>query len=174
MELNLEWDPEPLDSIVKGIEYMPGWMIYLGTDNENGEAPVLHIISSTPNSYEHDKPMRVNHSFLVPLATYNERTWKAWIRECYEKVWRHEIGEFLMFDGVREFAPHHGNGENPYIVWHIGDLDDTRVKAGHDKDEIDFNTVVTYTDDAVISHTYSPKCPQGCYGQMDECIYKQE
>ena len=38
-----------------------------------------------------------------------------------------------MVDGVRVFAPHHGNGEDPYRVWHVGDLADTRVKAGQDK-----------------------------------------
>ena len=133
--MKIDWDPTLLQQIVADVTFMPRWSIFLGTDNENEEAPTLHIISCTPDSYHPEKLIRVNHSFLVPLATYNERTWKAWIRECYEKVWRHEIGEFLMFDGVREFAPHHGNGEDPYMVWHVGDIRDTEVRAGEDKEE---------------------------------------
>lgn len=132
--MDKEWEPPGLRDIVLGIRFMPGWHIYLGRDNEGGGWLTLHIISCTPNSYDTSKTIRVNHSFLVPMATYNERTWKAWIRECYEKVWRHEIGEFLMFDGVREFAPHHGNGEDPYMVWHVGDLVDTQVSAGETKE----------------------------------------
>lgn len=127
------WEPPGLREIVANITFMPRWAVYLGRGNEEPRALTLHIISCTPDSYHPEKMIRVNHSFLVPMATYNERTWKAWIRECYEKVWRHEIGEFLMFDGVREFAPHHGNGEDPYMVWHVGDFVDTEVRAGDDK-----------------------------------------
>lgn len=133
MKHEVEWDDTLLRDIVQRTKFMPGWMIYLSVDNEGAGAPTLHIVSCTPDSYDTDKEMRVNHSFLVPLATYNERTWKAWIHECYVKVWTHEIGEFLMFDGIREFGPHHGNGEDPYRVWHVGDLADTRVKAGENK-----------------------------------------
>lgn len=128
------WEPPGLSEIVKSVKYlMPGWMIYLGRDNEGGGWLTLHIVSHTPNSYDPSKTIRVNHSFLVPMATYNSRTWKAWIRDCYAKVWDHEIGEMLLFDGVREFAPHHGNGEDPYRVWHVGDVADTQVPAGSDK-----------------------------------------
>lgn len=128
-----EWEPPGLRAIVDAVTYMPGWMIYLGRDNEGDGWLCLHIVSSTPDSYQPGRNIRVNHSFLVPMATYNERTWKAWIRDCYEKVWLHETGEFLKFDGVREFAPHHGNGEDPYLVWHVGDVADTQVRAGDDK-----------------------------------------
>lgn len=124
-----------LGPIVKKTKYiMPGWRIYLGMDNEAGHIPCLHIISWTPNSYNVEEMIGVNHSFLVPLAIYNERTWKAWIRDCIAKVWDHEIGEMLEFDGVKEFAPHHADEEDPYRVWHVGDLADTKVRAGEKKD----------------------------------------
>lgn len=132
-KLNDDWEPPGLREIVADVSFMPRWAIHLGRDNEGGGWLTLHIISCTPDSYRPESLIRVNHSFLVPMASYNERTWKAWIRDCYEKVWRHEIGEFLMFDGVREFAPHHGNGEDPYRVWHVGDLKDTQVRAGENK-----------------------------------------
>lgn len=137
--MDLEWEPPGLREIVLSASFMPGWAIYLGRDNEGGGWLTLHILSYTLNSYPEQaedlgsEMISVNHSFLVPMATYNERTWKAWIRDCYSKVWDHEIGEFLQFDGVREFAPHHGNGEDPYRVWHVGDLADTQVKSGEFK-----------------------------------------
>lgn len=172
--MQIDWDPTTLQKVVNGVKYlMPGWQIWLGDDNENNETPALHIVSCTPDSYHPEKKIYVNHSFLVPLATYNERTWKIWILECYCKVWRHEIGEMLLFDGVREFAPHHGNGEDPYITWHIGDVVDTQVRAGEDKQEFDFNTVVTRIEGG-FHHTYDPECPPGCYGQLEECHYKSE
>lgn len=126
-----------LERIVKSVNYkMPGWMIYLGGDNEGNDWLTLHIVSFTPDSYQDGNEMvRVNHSFLVPPATYNERTWKAWILERYMDVWRHETGELLEFDGIKEFAPHHGNHENPYITWHIGDREDTRVRSGETKEQ---------------------------------------
>lgn len=129
-----EWEPPGLREIVKNITYIPGWLAYLGwEDNEGGHWLNFYIVSSTPDSYDTTKRIRVRHAFLVPMATYNDRTWKAWIMERYVDVWRHETGEFLMFDGTREFAPHHGNGENPYITWHVGDLADTSVRAGEEK-----------------------------------------
>lgn len=132
--IEINWNPTILKEVVDRVQYlMPGWQIYLGRDNEGDAAPALHIISWTPNSYHPEKMIGVNHSFLIPLASYNARTWKVWVFECYMKVWRHELGEMLLFDGVREFAPHHGNGEDPYITWHIGDVADTRVRAGEEK-----------------------------------------
>lgn len=132
-----QWEPPGLRDIVESTNYlMPGWAVFLGRDNDDHRWLTLHIISSTPNSYHPEKTIQVNHSFLVPMGTYNERTWKAWIRDCYSKVWDHEIGEMLLFDGVREFAPHHGNGEDPYRVWHVGDLADTQIRAGHTKETL--------------------------------------
>lgn len=126
-----------LERLVKSVKYkMPGWMIYLGGDNEGNGWLTLHIVSVTPDSYENgDHMVRVNHSFLVPPATYNERTWKIWIFEKYLDVWRHETGELLEFDGVKEFAPHHGDHENPYYTYHIGDYADTRVRSGETKEQ---------------------------------------
>jgi hypothetical protein len=132
---DLNYEPPGLREIVKSVTYMPGWLVYLDDDNDRRGFLTLHIVSSIPDSYDHDKKMRVNHSFLVPPTTWNERTWKAWIMERFVDVWRHETGEFLEFNGVKEFAPHHGDHEDPYITWHIGDFDDTRVRAGQTKED---------------------------------------
>lgn len=135
-EYQIEWDDTILREVVKNTKFlMPGWLIYLGSDNEGSGAPTLHIVSYTPNSYKPEEMIGVNHSFLVPMADYNQRNWEAWVRARYEDVWSHEINEMLLFDGVRKFAPHHGNQENPYITWHIGDVEDTDVPAGKSKEE---------------------------------------
>lgn len=39
---------------------------------------------------------------------------------------------------------------------------------------MDFNTIVYCSYDGVISHTYDPKCPQGCVGQLEGCVHKKE
>lgn len=132
-----EWDPDLLQSIVEQSKFIwPGWRHYLGKDNEEGSYWTFHIVSYTPDSYQVEQWIRVNHSFLVPMADYNERTWWAWIRDCYSKVFDHEIGEVLTFNGVRVFAPHHGNGEDPYRVVMIdgGDKIDTMVPAGESRE----------------------------------------
>lgn len=38
--------------------------------------------------------------------------------------------------------------------------------------EIDFNTVAYWSGDGLIKHTYEPMCPEGCHGQLKDCIYK--
>lgn len=124
-----------LRPIVEATKYiMPGWRVFLGGDNEDPDIPALHVISYTIDAYHPERMSSVNHSFLVPLGSYNARNWKIWIRDCIAKVWEHEINEMLLFNGVREFAPHHGNGEDPYRTWLVGDLADTQVRAGETKD----------------------------------------
>lgn len=128
-----DWEPPGLRQLVKRLTYKTNWMIYLGTDNEDDRWLTLHIVSETQDSYDPKKVVRVNHSFLVPMATYNETTWLAWLFDRFRDVEAHEAGEFFMVDGIRVFAPHHGNGEDPYRVWFVGDYADTRVKAGEEK-----------------------------------------
>lgn len=135
------FEPPGLRDIVKRTAYKPGWTLSLSLFAEGGEPRcwALHIVSDTADSYDHSKPMRVRHEFLVPPASYNRDTWIAWVFDRIRQVEDHEAGEFFMVDGVdgvdgvRVFAPHHGNGEDPYRVWFVGDYADTRVKAGQDK-----------------------------------------
>lgn len=39
--------------------------------------------------------------------------------------------------------------------------------------EIDFNPIAWTTEDG-LRHSHTPECPQGCYGQFDDCVYKKE
>ena len=126
--------PPGLPDIIEKAKYKPGWRFWIETFIENGEerGVALHIISRTDDSYDHDKRISVNHEFLIPPASYNHDTWVAWLFDRIRDVESHEAGEFFMIDGVRVFGPHHGNGEDPYRVWHVGDYAATRKKAGQD------------------------------------------
>jgi hypothetical protein len=113
-------------------------MIYLGEEfaDDGAGGLKLFITSETLDSYNVDRKIRVRHEFLVPRASYTRDVWAAWLFDRYCDVESHEAGEFLKINGVREFGPHHGNGEDPYRIWHVGDYADTRVKAGNPKSTI--------------------------------------
>lgn len=132
-----DYNPPGLAELVDRLTYKPGWKFTLikRYDEDGSGGLTLVILSVTPDSYDVKKTSRVNHPFLVPPASYNERNWLAWIFDCIVKVETHEAGEFFKVDGVRPFAPHHGNNENPYVVWHVGDYKDTRVHFGETKEE---------------------------------------
>jgi hypothetical protein len=126
--------PVHLPSLVESIKYKPGWEFMLldqrEPDGSGGLA--LNIVSDTENSMDFSKRVRVRHSFLIPPASYNRRTWVAWIFDRIRDVETHEAGEFFRVDGVREFAPHHGNGEDPYRVWHVSDWETANKSSGED------------------------------------------
>jgi hypothetical protein len=127
--------PPGLSELVAGLTYKPGWEFRLEVrfDPDGAGGLTFGVISCTEHSRNAGQMIHVYHPFLVPPASYNRRCWVAWIRDRIADVENHELGEFLLVDGVREFGPHHGNGENPYIVWHVGDLEDTAIRAGDTK-----------------------------------------
>lgn len=115
--------PPHLAELVDAIEYKPRWMFYLDHQIEpDGSGGLsLHVISDTEDSFHFGSRIRVNHAFLVPMASYNRDVWAAWLFDRIRDVETHEAGEFFRINGVREFAPHHSNGEDPYRVWHVSD-----------------------------------------------------
>lgn len=120
----MSYVPVHLPDLVNSITYKPGWQFYLEnteTDEGDGGGLALMIVSETENSLNFGKRIRVRHEFLVPAATYKRDVWVAWIFDRVRDVETHEAGEFFRVAGVREFAPHHGNGEDPYRVWHVSD-----------------------------------------------------
>lgn len=128
------FQPPGLADLVKAITYKPGWEFSLGVFAEADEARgwAFYIVSDTENSLHPDQRIRVRHEFLVPPASYNRDTWAAWIFDRIRDVETHEAGEFYRLDGVREFAPHHGNGEDPYRVWHVSDWATANKSSGDD------------------------------------------
>jgi hypothetical protein len=117
---------------VWSLTYKPGWTFSLGLFTEDGEARAwaFYVVSDTENSLDTSRRIRVRHEFLVPPASWNRDTWAAWLFDRVRDVETHEAAEFFRLDGVREFAPHHGNGEDPYRVWHVSDYATAAKKAG--------------------------------------------
>ncbi len=124
--------PPGLDDLVRSLTYKRGWQMYLETDiAEDGSGGLAFcVISVTDDSMVKDKKISVRHSFLVPLASYNRDSWAAWLRDRMQDVETHECNEFFRINGLREFAPHHGNGEDPYRTWHVSDYATARKRAG--------------------------------------------
>lgn len=125
--------PDILDSLVKAISYRPGWKVWLqdlqrDKDHGRGESKGLTLVITTKgyDSYhtETGETYTVYHYFIVPAATYDERSWQRWLFEQFCLVERHEAMEFFQIDGIRPYAPSHGPGNDPYMVREVGtDLD---------------------------------------------------
>ena len=77
------------------------------------------------------------HYMPVPPAAFDRRSWRRWLFEQLLLVERHEACEFFRFEydtpnqigterlGTnhhveRPYAPHHGPGNDPYIVFEHG------------------------------------------------------
>jgi hypothetical protein len=115
--------PEHLFDLVYSISYKPKWEFDLITSfDEDGSGGLqFRVISYTPDSFQFGRDIRVAHHFLVPNTSWNRNVWAAWLFDRIKDVESHEAAEFFRINNVREFAPHHGNGEDPYRVWHVSD-----------------------------------------------------
>lgn len=129
-------DPTILHSLVDACAYRPGWSVYLQDierDQDHGRGTAggltLVIVTLGYNSYHPDEGehYRVNHYFIVPAATFGERAWRRWLLDCFLKVEQHEACEFFIIDGDHPFPPHHGPGEDPYVIYEHGDHIDART-----------------------------------------------
>lgn len=106
-----------LTKLIGRIQCKPGWSFYLvHEDHEGGDVKRLVISVSGHDSYNPNNPLTISHFFPVPIATYNEKTWRRWIFEMCRRVENHELGEWFRVGDVRPFAPLHGPGEDPYTV----------------------------------------------------------
>lgn len=143
--------PQVLADLVARCHYRPGWTVSLSDDHERDEVDgkvvgrglTLIITTQGYNSYHVDRGQtyRVYHYFIVPAATYDERSWRRWLFEQFLKVETHEAMEFFRFEHdtpnrvgtevigsnhhvERPYAPSHGPGNDPYLVREVGtDLD---------------------------------------------------
>lgn len=130
--------PEILASLVERCEYRPGWKLWLedvgNRDTHHGEeveAGGLTLLIRTEgfDTYHPEKGpnYRVVHYFPVPAATYNEPSWRRWLLDRLIKVETHEACEFFRIAGERPYAPHHGPGNDPYIIFEHGTDEDART-----------------------------------------------
>lgn len=121
-------DPHLLAELVANLAYRPGWTFTLADiDRGQGSAGLtLDIVTLGYDSYHPDRGegYRVHHYMPVPPAAFNRRSWQRWLFEQILLVERHEAMEFFVVDGDRPYAPHHGPGNDPYIVFdHGADVD---------------------------------------------------
>lgn len=119
MRQEASW-PFELEDLVLRTQYRPGWDFWLTkTDYDRGQDSIgltLIIAAKTINSYDHDISMIVNHLFIVPAASYDRDSWQRWLLEQCLLVERHEACEFFTIDGVKPYAPNHGEGRDPYVI----------------------------------------------------------
>lgn len=123
-------DPEILFRLVAGLTYKPGWYFNLRSiDRGQGSVGLtLDILTCTTNSYHPEQTnYRVHHYMPVPPAAYDERSWRRWLLEQLFLVERHEACEFFVIDGERPYGPHHGPGNDPYIVFDHGTDEEVRT-----------------------------------------------
>ncbi len=120
--------PQILADLVENLEYRPGWHFDL-SHQDRGQGSVGLTLSITTNGYdtyhpERGETYRVLHYMTVPPAAYNKQSWTQWLLDQILLVERHEACEFFRIKGERIYAPHHGPGNDPYIVFvHGSDLD---------------------------------------------------
>lgn len=93
---------------------------------------VLYIFTMNPNTYDPDQIRHTRHEFIVPVATYNESAWVRWVFDRIASIELHETAESFQYRGVRIYAPHHGNGEDPYSFWPGGTIEQKLKAPGDD------------------------------------------
>lgn len=116
------WDV--LAEVLEHIEYTrdskPEWKRFNLHREDDENFAVMYIYTHNPNTYRPEEIRHTRHEFVVPVATYNEEAWIRWVFECFVKIEHHETCESFQLDGQRIYAPHHGNGEDPYSLWYDG------------------------------------------------------
>lgn len=128
-----QYSPWPIElaDLVTSFRYRPGWIIQL-EDKDRGQGSrglTLVITTKGYDSYhpEHGENYCVNHYMPVPPAAYNRQSWQRWLLDQCLLVERHECCEFFVVDGKRPYAPHHGPGNDPYIIFERGTDKDART-----------------------------------------------
>jgi hypothetical protein len=132
--------PAILEKLVGGTTYKEGWdfVMYDRDRGQGSKGLTLSIYIEEPDTYHPEKMTRIVHHFIVPAASYNERSWRRWLFERILEVERHESAEFFQIDGVRPYAPHHGPGNDPYIIFEHGTDEEMRTSyLGVRRDEYD-------------------------------------
>lgn len=123
--------PTELAELVMSCRYKAGWDLHLtAVDYDRGQGSVgltLLITVETPNSYHPEQVIRVAHLMPVPPASFGRDSWQRWLFEQLLLVERHEAAEFYVVDGEHPYAPHHGPGEDPYVVHDHGTSEQVRT-----------------------------------------------
>lgn len=114
--------PTLLQSLIERLEYREGWTFSL-VHMDRGQGSVgltFYAVGTYPDTYQPDRMIRVAHLFPVPPAAYNEQSWRRWLFDRIREIETHESAEFFQIGGERPYAPQHGPGNDPYIVFEHG------------------------------------------------------
>ena len=113
-----------LAAIVAKTRCKPGWRFSLV--DEDGALRLVVRVEGV-DSFRPANSLAVRHFFPVPIATYNEKSWRRWIFEQCRRLENHELGEWFRVGDERPFLPLHGPGEDPYTVHEFRDEVDART-----------------------------------------------
>lgn len=133
------WDQleAALDTIEYGRDPLPAGRerFQLIRDDESNYA-VLYVFTYNVNTYpDPDDSVRMRltrHEFVVPIATYHQEAWTRWVFDRIATIELHETTEWFFVNGDRVYAPHHGNGWDPYSFWPGHDVAQKRKAPGQD------------------------------------------
>lgn len=121
--------PNELADLVSKLQYRKGWRFRLYDrargQGSNGLTLVINI--ECVDTYDPEREISIVHYMIVPAASYDRRSWQRWLLDQVLLVERHETCEFFQIDGVRPFAPNHGPGNDPYIIFDSGTLQEKRT-----------------------------------------------
>ncbi len=112
-----------LRQLVSQARCKPNWSFRL-KDEEGALRFVVRVAGLDSSQPDHVVPKTIDHYFPVPMATYNEKTWRRWMFERCRGVENHELGEWFRIGSEWPFAPLHGPGEDPYTVHEFRHADD--------------------------------------------------
>lgn len=121
--------PVELADLVNKITYREGWEFYL-SDRDRGQGSkglTLRILIESVDTYNPTETIRVWHYMIVPAAAYDRRSWQRWLLDQILLVERHECCEFFQIDGKRPYAPNHGPGNDPYIIFDHATIQEART-----------------------------------------------
>jgi hypothetical protein len=123
--------PQELADLVSNCKLNPGWQVYLDDMVRDvgcsGLTLVIRVQGYDSYHPERGQLYRVHHYFPVPPATYDRRSWQAWLFKRYQDVVSHEACEFFQIDNERPYAPSHGPGNDPYLIREVGTDEDRRT-----------------------------------------------
>lgn len=124
------WDE--LGAVVDAASYTDGTRFALERDDDSNYA-ILYVFIHAPNSYREDRADRYTRSeFVVPVATYDRANWTRWIFDRVKATAIHKVCEWFQVDGERIYPPNHGNGEDPYVEWHLNTAERAAKAPGDD------------------------------------------
>lgn len=127
--------PVLLAGLVNRLQYRPGWtcnLVHIERDDPDVHGMpagglTLIIRADVYDTHQPDVKRPVLHYFIVPAATYDERSWRRWLLDRFIDVETHEACEWFVIDGVRPFNPNHGPGRNPYTIFEYATDADKRT-----------------------------------------------